>query len=264
MRLKVLIVPFFIVMILVLSIGYIKPDIDVLAAKQTKIAADEAQAARIEAIVSNISSLNNSLDTSKEAEMFMYRYLPATLAQEQAIDTFNFLALQSGVIIANMKLAQPPDKAVAEPLIDPAASAFIAGGTGSADADTPLPVPPVIVKTFILTGNVAGSYENIKAFFDRLAHTERFQEVRSFSLATAEKTGPATGNAAQEPAASLTGVFEAEYGYLPPQALASALSMPIFSQSKFDFSSVNSLLSTIADPVPTLEKGEAGKPNPFQ
>lgn len=262
MRFKVLIVPFFIIMILVLGIGYIKPDFDVIAAKKAEIAKSEAQVANIEAVLANINSLNSSLNTQSEAEKFMYRYLPDTLDQEQVIDAFNFLAVQSGLAITKMELKQPIEKIAYEPLIDPSANAFVTGGDALADPNAPVPAPPVIAKTFILKGSVAGPYESIKAFFDRLAHIERFQEIRLFSLEASAKDF--SGTATTTSPDSLTGVFEAEYGYLPSQPIASALSMPIFLQSKFDFSNVSSLSNQITSPLPELEKGETGKPNPFQ
>lgn len=261
MRLKVLIVPFFIVMILVLGIGYIKPDLDVIMVKKEQIATKEAQVANIDVILANIHSLNSSLDTEREAEQFMYRYLPETLNQEQVIDAFNFLAVQSGLAITKMEVEQPTAIVAAEPLTDASSNTFVTGANTLGDSGIITPAPPVSARTFILKGSVMGSYENIKALFDRLAYIERFQKIRLFSLATAEKTEiPGVVTAPD----SLVGVFETEYSYLPPKHLASALGMPIFLQSKFDFSNVNSLLNRLTSHVPMLEKGETGKPNPFQ
>lgn len=263
MRLKVLIVPFFIVMILVLGIGYIKPDIDAVVMKGEQIKATEDQVAKIESVSSNISALNASLDTQPDAEKFMYRYLPRTLSQEQAIDSFNFLAVQSGVSIVSIGLKQEPEIAVPEPLIDPAASIFVAGGTGLESASAPPVAPSVVVKKFTLSGSVVGSYENIKLFFDRLAHTERFHQVSLFSLSTTPEQAASAGTEANS-SGNLTGVFEAEYGYLPAQPVTSAWTLPVFWQSKLDLTKVSSLLGTATSTVPSLEKGESGKPNPFQ
>ncbi len=264
MRLKVLIVPFFIVMILVLGIGYIKPDIDASVMKRDQIKATEDQVAKIETVLANISALNASLDTQPEAEKFMYRYLPSTLSQEQAIDSFNFLATQSGVSIVNIGLKQEPEAVVIEELIiDPATNIFVAGGTGIGSAGVPVVAPSVVVKKFTLSGSVVGSYENIKLFFDHLAHTERFHTVRLFSLATTPNQATSAG-AEAESSGNLTGVFEAEYGYLPSKPVASAWTLPVFWQSKLDLTKVGNLVSATTSAVPSLEKGESGKPNPFQ
>lgn len=247
-----------------LGIGYIKPDIDITVMKNEQIKAAEDKAAKIEAVSSNIRALNASLDTQPDAEKFMYRYLPRTLSQEQAIDSFNFLAVQSGVSIVSIGLKQEPAVAVApEPLVDPATNLFVAGGTGLESVAAPTAAPSVVVKKFTLSGTVVGSYENIKLFFDRLAHTERFHTIRLFSLAAKPEQATSTGTEANA-SEGLTGIFEAEYGHLPTQSVASAWALPVFWQSKLDLAKVSSLLSAATSTIPSLEKGESGKPNPFQ
>lgn len=261
MRFKILLLPFFIITILVLGIGYIKPDVDVLMAKREEIGAKEAQVANMETIFGNIGALNNSLDAEQDAEKFMYRYLPDTLNQEQVIDAFNFLATQLGLTISQMELKQSLEKALEKPLIDSNMSALVAGGKEFSNSEFSAPAQPVVARTFIFKGSVRGQYGNIKTFFDRLAHIERFQDVHFFSIGTSAKTEESSKAAESD---SLTGEFEAEYSYLPPKHIASALGMPIFLQSKFDFSPANSLLNKITSPLPPLEKGITGKPNPFQ
>lgn len=260
MRFKIFLLPFFIVVALVLVIGYIKPDFDVVIMKREEIISKEAQVANMKAVLENINSLNNSLDTEQAAEQFMYRYLPKNINQEQVVDAFNFLALQSGLVITKMELKLPQEKAAEEQLIAPAARSFVAGGKALGDPKVPAPIPPAKAKTFTFQGSVTGPYANIKDFFDRLAHIERFQNVRLFSIESPEKKEDGKASVAD----NLTGTFEVEYGYLPSRPIASALDIPIFLQSNFDFSNVNVLISKITSPVPALEKGTTGKPNPFQ
>lgn len=250
MQLKVLIPPFFIVMILILAIGYIKPDFNVLQTKKVDIIVKETAVANVNTVIANISSLNSSLDAGQDFEKFAYRYLPSTQSQEQVIDAFNFLVTQSGMIITKMELKQPQESS----------NASLGDQSGVISADASVVPPPPVMKTFTFTGSVAGSYENIKALFDRLAHTERFQKVNLLSIA-AEKVDQST----EAPDTNrLVGTFEAEFGYLPAEPVASALNMPIFLRSKFDFSDMSKLLEQTASTVPTLEKGQTGKPNPFQ
>jgi len=117
MRLKVLIVPFFIVMILILSIGYIKPDFDTIQIKKAEKASKELKVTNIDTVTNNISSLNSALDTQLETEKFAYQYLPEVLDQEQVIDAFNFLANQSGLAITKMDLDRPIEVLAPEPVI---------------------------------------------------------------------------------------------------------------------------------------------------
>lgn len=261
MRFKIFLLPFFIVVTLVLIIGYIKPDFDVVIMKREKIISKEAQVANMKAVLENINSLNNSLDTEQAAEQFMYRYLPKNINQEQVVDAFNFLALQSGLVITKMELKLPQEKATEEQLIAPAARSFVAGGKALGDSNVPAPIHLAKAKTFTFQGSVTGHYTNIKDFFDRLAHIERFQNVHLFSIESFEKKEDEKDKASGD---NLIGTFEVEYGYLPSRPIVSALDIPIFLQSNFDFSNVNILLSRITSPVPILEKGTTGKPNPFQ
>jgi len=260
MRLKILIPPLFIVSILILAIGYIKPDFEVMQMKKADIRAKEEAVANMGTIIANVDALNSSLDTRQEFEKLAYRYLPNTQSQEQVIDAFNFLATQSGVVIVKMDLKQSSNQKGA-----PAGQTTTLGGGSmevSAVSGSEAPAP-VAAKTFIFTGSVIGSYENIKAFFDRLAHAERYQKVSFFSL---EKSQEKAGSAQplDKNQNLLVGTFEAEFGYLPPEPIASALNMPIARNAEFDFSNANRLLEQMTSAIPTFEKGQTGRPNPFQ
>lgn len=247
MRLKVLILPFFIVMILILLIGYMVPDFSVIQANKAAIQTKEDMAAKVDATIANINTLNGSLDAQPDLEKFAYRYLPSTQSQEQAIDAFNFLATQAGLVITKMELTQPSKSQTP-------ASEEVSSGEISDVSQVPAPQE---AKTFILTASVVGSYENIKAFFSRLTHIERFQEVNLFSLATDVSVQPLDTS-------RLVGTFEGEFGYLPPQPATSALGMPIFLSSKFDFSNASKVLGQATSGVPILERPQTGRPNPFQ
>jgi Tfp pilus assembly protein PilO len=260
MRIKILLLPFFIIIILVLGIGYIKPDMDVLMAKKEEIGAKEAQVDNMKTIVGNIELLKNSLDAEQDHEKLMYKYLPNTLNQEQVIDAFQLLAGQLGLTIDGMELKQSPVQAFEQPLVDSTVSSIVAGGKEFSNYEV-APVLPVVAKTFIFKGSVKGQYGNIKTFFDRMAHIERFQNVNFFSIGTSLKTAEPSKAAESD---NLSGIFEAKFSYLPPKHIASAMGMPIFLQSKFDFSPVNSLLNKITSSIPSMEKGVTGKPNPFQ
>ncbi|MDO8566135.1 MAG: hypothetical protein Q7S04_03060 [Candidatus Moranbacteria bacterium] len=245
MRLKVLIPPFLIVMILILSIGFIKPDIEVLQAKKTDILVKKTMVANVDAVIADIGTLNSSLDAKQDFEKFVYRYLPSTQNQEQAIDAFNFFAMQSGVVITKMDLKQP--------LVQNMLSEEGNGETSDLSQKPALSV----AKTFTFSGSVIGSYENIKAFFNRLVHMERFQKISFFSIATDTNTESLDTS-------HLVGEFETELGYLPPEPLATAINTPIFLNSQFDFSNVSKSLERVTGAMPVLEKGPTGRPNPFQ
>lgn len=246
MRFKVLIVPFMIVMMLILLIGFIKPDMDVMQTKKADILTKKDLVSKMDTVLTNINTLNGSLDSQADIEKFTYRYLPSDQNQERVIDAFNFLATQLGVVITKMELKQSPVRPTEEVIVD-------ASGM-------PITTPaPLAAKTFIFSGSVKGSYENIKVFFDRLNHIERFQNISLFSIET-----NTTGTDQTSDTNQLVGTFETEFGYLLPKSSVSALDIPIFSHSKFNFTNVNTLLGQTGDSIPPLEKGSSGRPNPFQ
>lgn len=244
MQFKVFVTPTIIIMTLVLAIWFIKPDLEVLQTKKADILTRQAMAENVDMTIANISALNGSLDTQQDFEKFAYRYLPNTQNQEQVIDAFNFLAVQSGVVISEMELKQSPDQGAAS------------GRASEEISDVFQKAALPAVKIFTFSGSVVGSYENIKKFFDRFAHIGRFQKIKFFSIAI--------GTASPPDINYLSGRFDAEFGYLSPQAVGSALDMPIFLHSKFDFSNVEKLLQRTESAIPPLEKGQTGKPNPFE
>lgn len=245
MKLKILILPFFLVMILILSIGYIKPDFDVIFGKKAEIDTRNASLKDMDSVLNNISTLNNSLDSNAESEQFMLNYLPYAMNQDQTIDAFGFLASQSGLVVSDMDLKK----------IDEVANTTIALD-GSIIDDTATSK----AKTFQLTGSVLGTYESIKAFYDRLAHISRFQNIQSFSI---EKKIDTASPQDKGTVSDLKGTFVVAYGYLPKKSVLSALTIPIFLQSELNFSGVALLKEKITD-TPTLGKDQVGKPNPFQ
>lgn len=247
MQLKILVLPFFLVMTLVLSIWYVKPTFDEILATKADISAQNALIKDTDSVLNNISALNASLDRGSESEQFLLHYLPYTMNQDQTIDAFGYLALQSGLAVSEMDL-----KKVSE----------IANVNIAPDGSVLESAPEDKAKIFQLTGSVLGTYEGMKVFFDRLAHISRFQTIQSFSI-EAQKEEGAPSPQIEGNVTNLKGTFVVDYGYLPKKTVLSALSVPVFFQSELNFSDV-ALLEEKITSIPTLEKNQTGKPNPFQ
>jgi Tfp pilus assembly protein PilO len=229
-----------------LSIGYIKPDIDLILTKKAEIATKDASIASMDSVLNNVVVLNQVLDKERGSEQFLLHYLPNTLDQDQMIDTFNYLASQAGLVITETELKIPPVIAVAPVSPD----------------GTVIENPTPEVRTFVFTGSVVGTYENIKAFFDRFSHVGRFQKIQLFSI---EKNMVENiGNKVEtDTEGVLKGTFVAEYGYLTTHPGKSALTIPVFLQSQLDFSDIIALEESVTN-IPMLEKGQVGKINPFE
>lgn len=253
MHLKLLIVPFLIIMVLVLAIGFIKPDIDAVQRERANLVAKEKQRDSIEAIVQNIQSLTGVLDSKKESEQFISSYFPAKQDHERVIDSLNYSAIQSGVLVESMTIKD----VVKEPLDAISLDTTVPAEGMSLTPVYQAPVP----ESFTTTVVVRGSYENIRDFLTRAAHMNRFQKMSLFSIANPKD---AEEEIAGDNLSNLEGTFTANFDYIAPQEIETALGMSVFEKTSIDMTAVEKALAWVTNLVPQLEKPGTGKPNPFQ
>jgi hypothetical protein len=248
MNLKVLTVPFLVVMMLIIAIGYIWPDLSALPEKRAAVSEKEENAASVGAVMNNIDALNGSLDAQKETEQLVDRYFPENMDQGHAIDALNFMASQAGISMSGLDIEVSNSK-LNEQVSDGAAT-------------TAQRIPKL--SKYVVTAKVSGSYEGIKDFFNRVSHMDLFHKVISFSISVDTKNGASAGSAAAAAGGALTGAFEAEFGYMPKRPATVIESDPIFRSSQLDFAVANRLTTFITNIVPTTDNQQTGKPNPFQ
>jgi len=256
MRLKIFLVPFLILAVMVLAIGYIQPEIMLLQAKKVEIEAKNAQIANADTIISNIDSLSRSLDSDMPSERFVNNYLPKDMDQERVIDALNYSALQTGVLVESMEVVQPAEPIVLTQI--DASGQEVPIEVLNPDG-TPL-LPEITPKTFSTKVSVKGSYENIKNFFSRASHANRYYMLNGFSI------GPSDRDVASETpdANALVGTFYANFDYLKMQKTNSAINSDVFKHSTIEFLPLKSTIEWVSNNIPLLEKPTTGKPNPFQ
>jgi len=259
MRLKILVVPFSILVSLILVIGYIKPDITVLQDKRVLLETKKEQSTWIATLLGNVDTLTSSLNGQPESESLVKTYLPKTMDQDRTIDMFNYLASQSGVFVSDMNMKEVVLESVREDaILTPAQAPLVTGVEGGVT-----PVAPVVslkpkVQAYMAEVEVKGSYEGIKGFFDRVSHMNRYHKILTFSIGT-EKD-----DSGEETAGVLTGSLQSRFDYFPLQPVESALNVPIFLRGTVDSSQVASLLSWVSYTVPPLMQSGTGRTNPFQ
>jgi len=258
-------IPFSILFVLVIAIGFIKPDITRLGEQQLAYAMALSQNEARETLYANIEKLRIELGAKKNDVDFVDNYFPETLDQERVIDAYNFLASQSGVAVALMSVKSLSPEERTERLglrgieSEPVADTTLNGGV----AVPSVPSYQIRPETFVVTVSVRGTYETIRAFLDRVAHTDRTHRTRNFSLFT-----PVQDVANEEDEAAgvsvLTGTFDAEFDYAPIEKNINATSAPIFTKGSFDLSSIEKVRAWVTSPAPLLVRPSAGRPNPFQ
>lgn len=262
MSVKLLMIPFSIIMVLTIMIGFIKPDIGLLQEKKSAYATKLDQAKNMSDLLNNIDALVAELENKKLAEEFIMDYFPKKIDQGRVIDILNFLASQSGVAVVIMGVEEVEKD---EAIVEEAMQNTLPIVSGELDA-TGVPIVPVVshpikLKTFSAQVTVKGRYENIKDFFQRLAHMDRMHKTRYFYLEAQEKSDDP--DKADE-TGILVGGFEADFDYFEARPGQNALYVPIFSRGTFDMKAFETMSQWVTEEVPLLEKPETGRPNPFQ
>ncbi len=257
MRLKLLVVPFSILFALILVIGYIKPDITVLQEKRILLESKNAQLGNLAGILKNIDALTQAIEVETESETFMLGYIPRAIDQERVIDMFNYLASQSGVFVYVINMKDIEVKSPKEETLQ------VVAGTPILDdgSSVPLPQSPKPkLKAFSAEVEVRGEYANMRDFFNRLAHMNRFHKVSSFSLATPKDDG----RGEEQSTSTLTGRFKAEFTYFPIHHVENALNVAVFSKGEFNKDYLNRIGQWANNIVSPLDTPQSGRPNPFQ
>ncbi|OGI21415.1 MAG: hypothetical protein A2808_00215 [Candidatus Moranbacteria bacterium RIFCSPHIGHO2_01_FULL_55_24] len=271
MQLKLLIVPSLIIISIILIIGFIKPDYDTLKIKRATLVQKETEAANVATIIANVKQLNASLDADQETESFILRYYPDSIDQGRVIDAFNFLALQSGLVITSVELKELPPVAIEEAIQNVPMTSLQGGATDPSLAGSEIPPVPQYQaprpRSYTALVKARGSYENVKGFVERMMRLDRIHGMKNFSVGLNEealRTIDAGEAVSEEAASELVVMFETRFDYLPAQKMVNALHVPVFEKGSLDFAAAKEAMTRATSAVPDLDKGQTGKPNPFQ
>lgn len=264
MSLKLLVLPLFIILEVVIVIGYIKPDVSAIFAKRDEIATVEVELANVDAVNRNIQSLSASLASRSEAASFVGRYYPKVLDEERVVDMFNFLAQQTGIIVSGVKFTRNvKTHSVNQESYNQAISN---GMTPEQATDIAAAAALAIPEDYIAEVSVIGAYANIKDFYTRLYHADRLYEAIEFSMGRRKledqkvKEGEVSGVQPN----FLSGTFIAKFPYLGAQRVNDPMTDPIFQTSAIDFEPLDTTLAFVSNPLSPLESGTGGRPNPFE
>jgi hypothetical protein len=187
MSLKILSMPLFVICTLVIAISYVKPDISLLMKKHNQTKYLGNQLVSLETIASNIRSMQSQIETSQsdsestmtDAHFLQSIYFPTSSDIEKGIDQLNFLADQSGVVVSNVgvedaKKADPVPVVVDDSVADSAALLIAnADGGDFIEEDITSVHRTYVPDTFLVTIEIAGSYEAMRDFYARIVHAKR-------------------------------------------------------------------------------------------
>lgn len=280
MSLKILFIPVSLILVLVLSIGYMKPDYDTFLEKKMTVDATEQQLNQMEQRLGSIRSISGDFASASSElsggknpdEALVDEYVPEAIDQDRIVDAFNYLAGQSGILLSSIAIEKPAVAVIAPKEQEMSSQAILLGGAGTAGVGMS-PVQAIALravypdpKAYQATISFSANYASFLTFFNRVYHMNRENEVKSFSLkkATAEKDEK--GNPL--PGDTLNGTLVVSFMYYPGLSTASIQNveaLPIFNTGKLDTKMVEAIRrKTESQSLPSLIVGDfSARENPF-
>lgn len=278
MKVKLLLFPLSLVIALAVSIFWIQPTISSALSLRDQKAKEEQHLLEINRVVSNIDALDRNLNENMGNEQFVLTYLPKEGSDDRILDEINFLAGESGLLLVSTGLKSVSSEAATaiskqvqaaeeQAELKAVSPGSFVGTKSSSTAMTEFVVssPSELVRSTEVSVSAFGTYEQIKAFVDRIYRANHFHSF--LSVKVAERMVGENG-ASQVPGVSnasdvLNVSMKIRFGMLPPTKVSSGVLLKTFDQSVFDFSPVQTLRTRVTNELPLLDATASGRPNPF-
>lgn len=261
MTLKILFLPFVVVISLAISIFYIKPEIDNVLSKRDTLNQKNIQLADAQEKNQHINALVQDLDRNKENEDAVLRYLPNSQKDDQLVALLQYEAAQASVSLNSVLLEKVVDESVAEVVDSTAKGSSVIFATDSNDASA-IQLPPEKPRLINAKVEFVGSYESIRGFVQKVAKSDSFQDITLVEIKRNTDTSVAAPEAPADPNI-LKASVHVTFSYLAKKKTQNMVQMPIFSQDALSYETVNNLRQFITSPVPAIQTGSSGKANPF-
>jgi Tfp pilus assembly protein PilO len=255
MKVKILIAPLLIVSIIALLIWLVYPaysnGVDGAKEKQAEYNQEKQTLDTVSQKTTNLDSLSTALtnDVNKPKQDVLFKFIPASLKEEDVINNLSYLASGAGLSILNIAVAQPDKASIpTSGLVDSS------GQPIPVSAQAPAAVLPDTVK---VNFSVTGSYDQIKDALNKIYALERYNSVSSLSIGEAASgSGSASGNSLQASAVL-------EFALYKKSAVPADPLSPVFDSGNFDWATIQSITDSKSIDVLGLNVDSSGRENPF-
>lgn len=241
MKLKILIAPLLIILIIVMAIWVVAPAYRGLMAQKEELAAAKQKLADIQEKNAQAAKLKQELaGNTGQAEMLL-KYIPGDAQEEIIIENLNSLAQGEGLAIFNLS--------VADNALKNSASAVSSVVNVSQEEEAPAVLSADSISVSV---GFAGPYEKIRSFLGKLASLKRGNNITSLKIAAAAET-----------AGSLQANMVLKFSYFAGGNSAISANSSIFSKGSFDTAVIEQIKSKLNAEIVPVSIGETGKTNPF-
>lgn len=275
MKVKVLLFPLSIVIVIAASVFWIQPEISSALALRTQDNQVRVRLDQMGQVIANIDTLDSSLTENDGDRRFVETYLPKMESDDVIIDEVNFLASESGVLLVSADLKSVSSDLAKEAALQVQAETerteVISNSSGSLlntgmssepDLLFTKSSPDARVRSTEVSVSALGKYDQIKAFIDRVYHANHFQSFVSIDIA--KKSQEQSG---AEPVSATPDILNADmviqFSMLPETMLSSGTLLDTFKTSSFNLAVVQDLRGRVTSELPMLDATPSERSNPF-
>lgn len=240
MKLKLLIAPITIIVLIIATIGMLLPK--VLEVKGVFASLKKAGQEMNQTMdkIKKANEFKQELTANTEKQNILLRYIPINKQEEDIINNLDAIASEAGVASIDLELV-PVNKTV---LPDVAAEG---------DANSQLTVNAI--KTIDVEVSIVGSYEQIKTFLEKTRKMQRSNEVVSLKISKIlDNEGVDLG--------LLRAEMVLGFGYLDKITVTN-VSENVLSSGGFNMSIIDEITNNAKTNFFEINTGQTGKTNPF-
>ena len=252
MKLKILIVPIFIIAIVSLIIWGIIPAYSEFNLQSGILKNNQGKLDDIRGKQEKVASLFGELSSSANQQGILLKYLPASKQEEDLLVSLSSMAAEGGVLVLNLSISQEAKNTTAV-----AATSFEVGMPGNPDQAV-VAIGPVALN-FTAKMGIVGDYQKIKDFLNKAKTLQRFNSISSLNIENNTATGATTN--------TLLANIELNFNYLPKADSVPSFANDIFTKGAFDMSMIDVIKNRTTTELTKAEiaggGSGTGKDNPF-
>ena len=239
MKIKLLVVPSLIALIVVLSIWLVYPAYSNgstgVRDNYNKLKSEQVKLDSLRGKSGNVSKFTSQLDALSSNKDVLYNFVPESMNESEIVDNLNKMAVDSGLLVYGITINQPKLNATTSVAPETLGTTSLSDTSGNIDSPVASALPTV--KSFETDMSVSGNYLQIKDFLNKANSFARYSDIATLSLKTQLLTS-ATGNSSEVAPPSVAS------GGAVPSTLMAAITMDFDMLQKATLSNGN-----VDDPV---------------
>lgn len=263
MKVKLLLIPLFVVIIIALMIWVVVPAYFDLKTEQANLKNAQAKLADVQAKSAQSASLVQSLESKTDQRATLLKYLPDKEQEEDVISSLNSMAGQAGLAILSLSVSVQENNANLAP-VEPVSATNYLPAPNQAVTDGPptqnisvTNVPTVVNVDF----KVVGSYEKIKSLIERFPALKRFSEISKITIK--KSTAAAAEGQQAVNSQDLEADMVLSLNYLKKIDSVANIDGKIFSSGDFDMSVIKQIGDKTYVDVSKVSSDAGARGNPF-